>query len=130
MREFSVQKPVRRAFGFPDPPRWMSRLVHRSLRAHAWAERILPKRKVSRLTKGPIIRSYPGYPAGYTVSGLGTGKPPPDIDPATIANGVVTIILSLLMSVVRLGGKNALIAYGGDVAAVFEAALDPVPPSS
>src|SRR3954453_23986753 len=53
-----------------------------------------------------------------------------DIDPATIANGVVTIILSLLMSVVRLGGQNALIAHGGDVAAVFEAALDPVPRSS
>jgi len=77
-----LDEPVRRAFGFPDPPRWVSRLVHGSLRVHAWAERILPKRKVSRLTKGPIIRSYPGYPAGYTVSGLGAGKPPPDIDPA------------------------------------------------
>ncbi len=45
-----------------------------------------------------------------------------DIDAATMANGIVAIILSLLMSVVQVGG-NAAAAYGSDVAAVFEAAL-------
>lgn len=45
-----------------------------------------------------------------------------DIDPATIANGVVAIMLSLLMSVVQLG-DSATAAYGNDVAAVIEAAL-------
>src|SRR5437763_12336001 len=44
------------------------------------------------------------------------------IDAAAIANGMVTIILSLLMSVVQLGG-GAAGAYGSDVTAVFEAAL-------
>jgi hypothetical protein len=49
-----------------------------------------------------------------------------DIDPVAIANGVVTIILSLLMSLVQLGvGVGA--AYSSDVAAVFEAALDRMP---
>ncbi len=47
-----------------------------------------------------------------------------DIDADTIANGMVTIILSLLMSVVQVGG-GAAIAYGDDVAAVFTAALAP-----
>lgn len=47
-----------------------------------------------------------------------------DIDPATIANGMVAIILSLLMSVVQLGTATAA-AYGYDVAAVFDAALAP-----
>jgi AcrR family transcriptional regulator len=46
-----------------------------------------------------------------------------DIDPVSIANGVVAIVLSLLMSVTQLG-SGAIAAYGRDVAAVFEAALD------
>ncbi len=47
-----------------------------------------------------------------------------DIDPAVMGNGVVAIMLSLLMSVVQVG-SNAALTYGQDVAAVFEAALDP-----
>jgi AcrR family transcriptional regulator len=47
-----------------------------------------------------------------------------DIDPVSIANGVVAIILSLLMSVIQLG-SSATTAYAADVAAVFKAALDP-----
>jgi AcrR family transcriptional regulator len=47
-----------------------------------------------------------------------------DLDPVSIGNGLIAIMLSLLMSVVQVGGKVAL-AYGRDVAAVLEAALDP-----
>jgi AcrR family transcriptional regulator len=53
----------------------------------------------------------------------------PDIDAASIGNGVVSIVLSLLMSVVQVG-SNAAVAYGTDVAAVFEAALSPLPPGT
>ena len=49
-----------------------------------------------------------------------------DIDPSVIANGVVAIILSLLMSVVQVG-SNAANTYASDVAAVFEAALARTP---
>jgi len=56
------------------------------------------------------------------------GKVRPDIDPMAIGNGVVSIVLSLLMSVVQLGSATAL-TYGADVAAVFRAALDAGPPS-
>ncbi|MDQ6837269.1 MAG: TetR/AcrR family transcriptional regulator [Actinomycetota bacterium] len=49
-----------------------------------------------------------------------------DIDPVRIANGVVAIMLSLLMSVVQLGGGTATL-YEDEVAAVFEAAIDPLP---
>jgi len=52
----------------------------------------------------------------------------PDIDPVAIANGIVSIMLSLLMSVVQVGA-NAALAYGPDVAAVFEAALTNQPPA-
>lgn len=47
----------------------------------------------------------------------------PDIDPVAIGNGIVSIMLSLLMSLVQLG-SNVVGTYGADVAAVFEAALE------
>lgn len=50
-----------------------------------------------------------------------------DIDAAVIANGVVSIVLSLLMSVVQLGAGVAA-PYAADVIAVIEAALDAEPP--
>ena len=52
-----------------------------------------------------------------------------DVDPTTMGNGIVAIMLSLLMSVVQVG-SNAALTYGDDVAAVFEAALDRVPPGT
>ncbi len=56
-----------------------------------------------------------------------TGAVRHDIDPVAIGNGVISIMLSLLMSVVQVG-PNAALAYGDDVAAVFQAALDRTPP--
>ncbi|MEQ1785695.1 MAG: TetR/AcrR family transcriptional regulator [Acidimicrobiales bacterium] len=50
-----------------------------------------------------------------------------DIDPLVIGNGIVSIMLSLLMSIVQVG-PGAAVAYGPDVAAVFQAALDRTPP--
>jgi AcrR family transcriptional regulator len=47
-----------------------------------------------------------------------------DIDPVKMANGIVAIMLSLLMSVVQVGTGTAA-AYNADIAAVFAAALDP-----
>lgn len=53
-----------------------------------------------------------------------TGAVRADIDPVAIGNGIVSIMLSLLMSVVQIGG-GAASTYGADIAAVFGAALDP-----
>lgn len=53
-----------------------------------------------------------------------TGTVRADIDPAALGSGLVSIILSLLMSVVQLGDRVSM-AHAGDVVAVFEAALDP-----
>ena len=50
------------------------------------------------------------------------GRVRSDIDPVAVGNGVVAIMLSLLMSVVQLGGNTAA-TYRADVGAVFEAAL-------
>jgi len=48
-----------------------------------------------------------------------------DVDATALANGVVAIMLSLLMSVTQVGADVAA-TYAGDVAAVFAAALDPI----
>lgn len=45
-----------------------------------------------------------------------------DVDPGAMANGLVAIVISLLMSMVQVGGRAAEL-YGDDVAAVFGAAL-------
>ncbi len=55
-----------------------------------------------------------------------TGKVRTDIDPITMANGVVAILLSLLMSVVQIGSITAA-TYASDVAAVFRAAIETPP---
>jgi len=55
-------------------------------------------------------------------TGQAEGTVRPDIDPAAVANGIVALMLSVLMSVTQLGSEAA-VAYSQDVAAVFEAAL-------
>ncbi|HUO48484.1 MAG TPA: TetR/AcrR family transcriptional regulator [Acidimicrobiales bacterium] len=55
-----------------------------------------------------------------------SGRVRPDIDPVTMANGVVAVVLSLLMSVVQLGA-DTVAHYGSDVVALFEAALEAPP---
>lgn len=49
-----------------------------------------------------------------------------DVDATAMANGVVAIVLSLLMSVVQIG-PDAALPYATDVTAVFEAALQQPP---
>jgi AcrR family transcriptional regulator len=55
-----------------------------------------------------------------------TGTVRGDIDPVTMANGVVAILLSLLFSVIQIG-SGPIDLYGNDVAAVFQAAIDRPP---
>lgn len=50
-----------------------------------------------------------------------------DVDPVSMGNGIVAIMLSLLMSVVQLG-KQATVVYAADVTAVFDAATRPTNP--
>jgi AcrR family transcriptional regulator len=56
-----------------------------------------------------------------------TGNVRHDIDPVTIGNGVVALVLSLLTSLVLVGG-DVIAPYGDDVIAVFDAALSPTSP--
>lgn len=53
-----------------------------------------------------------------------TGTLRADVDATSMANGVVAIMLSLLMSAVQLGTETAA-TYVQDIAAVFRSALEP-----
>ena len=52
-----------------------------------------------------------------------------DIDPESVGNGAVTIVISLMMSVLQFGGDRTR-PHSRDVLAVFEAAIDPLPAPS
>ena len=80
-------------------------------------DRVLEIPALAELRKACVERLRTEQAAGIVRS---------DIDVAAISNGMVTIILSLLMSVVQLGGEAAG-TYGSDVTAVFEAALGRTP---
>ena len=56
--------------------------------------------------------------------GQAVGEVRPDIDPQSIADGVVSIVLALLMAVTQLG-QDAAATYGADVIAVIHAAIEP-----
>jgi AcrR family transcriptional regulator len=78
-------------------------------------ERVLQTPALERLRTAGVARLRAGQAAGLVRT---------DIDPTSIANGTISIILSLLMSLVQLGG-GSIATYGADVAAVFQAALEP-----
>lgn len=48
-----------------------------------------------------------------------------DIDPVAVANGAITITLTMMMAVLQVG-RATVTALGPDVLAVFSAALDPI----
>jgi hypothetical protein len=71
-----LDPPVRRAFGFPDPPRALPSLLAAALRARARVVRHLPaRRRPVRARDSRLIRSYPD---GYRIGALG---PPPASPP-------------------------------------------------
>jgi AcrR family transcriptional regulator len=80
-------------------------------------ERVLEIPALEELRKAVAERMRSEQPTGVVRT---------DIDPNAMANGVVAILLSLLMSVTQLGSSIAE-HYAGDVAAVFQAAIDRPP---
>jgi AcrR family transcriptional regulator len=98
-----------------------------AVEAHPLARRVLAGLEpevTERVLEIPALAEFRKATAERIAAGQLAGVVRTDIDPVTVGNGVVSIMLSLLMSVVQVGGDVAL-AYRTDVAAVFGAALDP-----
>jgi len=111
-------------------PDWPLRIVTDVLSAlggHPLAHRILaglePEVTV-RVLDTPALAELRKGCAEQLLAGQAAGLVRPDIDTAVTANGVVTIMLSLLMSVVQIGAEAAAV-YGEDIATVLRAAIEP-----
>jgi AcrR family transcriptional regulator len=116
----------------PDIHRWHDTLIFTLVDAvgrHPLARRLLaglePEVTV-RVLEIPALTELRKACAERLRTGQAAGMVRPDIDPAAVANGIVALMLSVLMSVTQLGSQAA-VAYWHDVAAVFEAALTSPP---
>jgi AcrR family transcriptional regulator len=129
-----IEKGVSSAFATPDLPDWRETLLVTLVGAvdhHPLAKRLLaglePEVTV-RVLEIPALSELRKTTAERLRTEQASGTVRSDVDAASMANGVVAIMLSLLMSVVQLG-TDAVGSYADDVQAVFQAALDRHPPS-
>ena len=112
-----------------DINEWRRRLVFTLLAAledHPLAERLLAGREPEvtiRVLETPALSELRKACAERLRSEQARGAVRPDIDAAVVANGLVAITLSLLMSVVQIG-VGAAELYADDVAAVLQAAVE------
>lgn len=113
-----------------DLDHWRGTLIFTLLSAverHPLARRVLtglePEFTV-RLITIPALEQLRKECADLIAAEQLEGKVRADIEPQQIANGLVTIVLSLLMSLLQTGTDPATL-LGADVAAVVEAALSP-----
>lgn len=100
-----------------------------SLQDHPLARRLLAGLEpevTARVLETPALNELRKVCAERLAADQLAGVVRSDIDPQAIANGIVAILLSLIMSVVQLG-NDAAGPYTDDVVTVFEAAL--LPPS-
>ncbi len=116
----------------PDVRAWQQTLIFTLIGAvdrHPLARRLLSGLEpevTERVLEIPALEELRKMSAERYRAGQLDGSVRPDIDPVAIANGQAAILLSLLMSIVQIGG-NAVATYGADVAAVFEAAIERPP---
>ncbi len=112
-----------------DINEWRRRLIFillASLERHPLARRLLaglePEVTI-RVLETPALAELRKASAERLRTEQAKGAIRPDIDAAVVANGLVAITLSLLMSVVQIG-VGAAELYADDVAAVLQAALE------
>ena len=127
-----IEKGLASTFAEPHLPDWPQRLVSTLLAAldqHPLARRLLaglePEVTV-RVLDIPALNELRKACAELISSEQVTNLVRPDIDPTSIANGIVAIVLSLLMSAVQLG-LDAVDRFGREVASVLQAAIEPPP---
>jgi AcrR family transcriptional regulator len=117
--------------GNPDVQSWREALIFTLVGAidhHPLARRVLAGQEqdvVHRVLEIPALNELRKACGERLRDEQRAGTVRADIDATAIGNGIVSVMLSLLMSVVQLGTSTAA-AYADDVVAVFEAALGPV----
>jgi AcrR family transcriptional regulator len=120
-------------FAEPVAPEWRETLIFTLLEAlerHPLARRVLAGLEpdvTDRVLDLPALAELRKGMAERLRADQLAGRVRRDIDPVAVGNGTVAIILSLLMSVLQFG-TAAADAFGPDVLAVFQAALERTPP--
>jgi AcrR family transcriptional regulator len=97
--------------------------------AHPLARRVLAglePHATDRMLEIPALAELRKHVADRLRAGQLDGRVRTDIDAVQIANGGVTVALSLLMSMLQFGVDGTL-PYGEDVLALFEAAIERKP---
>jgi AcrR family transcriptional regulator len=116
------------ATSHPTMLEWRETLIFTLLSAldrHPLARRVLAGLEpefTERLLAIPALEQLRKACAERIRDGQLSGETRHDVDATTLANGLVTIVLSLVMSLVQVGTELAGV-LGADVAAVIEAAL-------
>lgn len=119
-------------FAHPDRSDWRIDLMVallEAVEAHPLAQRVLAGLEpdvTDRVVDIPALVELRIAVAERLAEEQRNGTVRPDIDVAAVGSGVVSIILSLLMSMVQLG-KDVTATYTADVVSVFAAAIDPTP---
>lgn len=127
-----IQRGMHTLSGHPTQDDWRRMLVFTLLEAmddHPLARRLLAGLEpdvTARVLELPALAELRAVVARVLTEDQVAGRVRPDVDPTTMANGIVSLTLSLLMSLVQIGGEVAT-RYADDVQAVFAAALDPPP---
>ena len=96
---------------------------------HPLARRVLAglePHATERMAEIPALAELRKTIAERLRSGQADGRVRTDIDPVAMANGAVTVTLSLLMSMLQFGVEGDL-PYGEDVLGLFEAAIERPP---
>lgn len=110
---------------------WRRRLIYalvEAVDAHPLTRRILAGHEpdvIDRVLEIDTITQMRAACAELIRAGQAAGTMRDDIDPVRVGNGIVTILLSILMSVLQVG-RGTIDTYRDDVDAVFDAALDPI----
>lgn len=111
---------------------WRGTLIFTLMEAverHPLARRMLAglePRVTDRITELPALEELRRAVGDRLRADQVAGLVRPDIDPAVIGGGAVSIFITLLMAVVQFG-PEAVVTYGDDVLAVLEAAIDARP---
>lgn len=114
----------------PEAGRWRETLVLTLLDAverHALARRVLSGLEphvTHRMLEIPAMAELRKAVTERLRSDQAAGRIRSDLPAASIANGVVIIVISLLMSALQFG-REGVTLHGPDVVAVLSAALDP-----
>lgn len=130
-----INEGLSRVLADPELPDWRELLLFTLVEAvdgHPLARRLLAGLEpgvTDRVLEIPALTELRAACAERLRAEQVAGTVRDDIDPVAMGNGIVTIMLSLLMSVVQFGPEAAG-PYRADVAAVFDAALHLSPTSA